>query len=221
MTFRALALPVLSFLAFACGGRAASVGPLPPSPCDPGAKACDAGAPQPDVATPPHDAGGGCTSTAECTGGTECVFPVDLACSAQGVCLLPSNEPCGAESPMKGCGCDGSEVDWVTGCVGLPTGYAPAPIVHLGACSDAGTGAACTTDSDCTQLQPDPPPFVCAFPIGGGCSAQGQCMPSGPLCDPSTPVACACDGTTVAYGECTGYPDGYAAKPIAYTGACQ
>jgi hypothetical protein len=92
--------------------------------------------------------------------------------------------------------------------------------------SDAGPGGGdggvpCTTTADCYGLTSGGQnPYVCAYPVAAGCSAQGTCMPAGPLCDPVSPVACACDGTSIAYGDCSGYPNGYAGKPTVYAGAC-
>lgn len=82
-------------------------------------------------------------------------------------------------------------------------------------------GVSCTTTADCYDLTSGGMnPYVCGYPVAGGCSAPGTCMPAGPLCDPVTPVACACDGTGIAYGECSGYPNGYAGAPTVHTGSC-
>jgi hypothetical protein len=121
------------------------------------------------------------------------------------------------------------------GCGGKmdPVGSLPPSPCDRGATGcDAGTPVAdaapspdpgsCTTNADCTDLQPNSLPPVCAFPIDGGCSAQGQCIiPAARGCPDVLPVDCACDGTNVPTSWCTGYPDGYDAKPIAYRGACQ
>jgi hypothetical protein len=75
------------------------------------------------------------------------------------------------------------------------------------------TGSACTSDADCGQSQ------VCAYPGSDGCSAQGSCFPApGAVCLAYAP-GCACDGTEISI-VCTGLPDGYYRKPLAYSGQC-
>jgi hypothetical protein len=63
-------------------------------------------------------------------------------------------------------------------------------------------------------------PYVCGYPLAAGCSAQGTCLPAGPLCNMITAIACGCDGAGVGYGECSGFPNGYAGAPTVHTGAC-
>src|ERR1019366_6484864 len=90
--------------------------------------------------------------------------------------------------------------------------------------TDAGSdgGVPCTTTTDCSGLTSGGQnPYVCGYPLAGGCAAQGTCLPAGPLCNMPTPIACACDGTAVGYGECSGYPTGYAGAPTVHTGSCQ
>jgi hypothetical protein len=82
-------------------------------------------------------------------------------------------------------------------------------------------GLACTVTADCSSLTSGGTvPYVCGYPLGAGCAAQGTCLPAGPLCNMITQVACACSGSEVGYGECSGYPNGYAGAPTVHTGAC-
>ncbi len=91
---------------------------------------------------------------------------------------------------------------------------------------DAGPGGAdggvpCTSTADCSSLTSGGMnPYVCGYPLAAGCAAQGVCLPAGPLCNMVSPIACSCSGTGVAYGECSGYPNGYAGAPTVHTGSC-
>jgi hypothetical protein len=100
-------------------------------------------------------------------------------------------------------------------CNGLPSDYAPKPLLHAGACEgiDASPGPhACVHDSDCANGE------ACGYRIADGCAATGQCFPRGPVCDGFSP-GCDCAGQTVDI-ICNGLPDGYAPEPIQYEGAC-
>jgi hypothetical protein len=79
------------------------------------------------------DAGRPCASNRDC-GGDICGFLESDGCSAVGSCFAPMIRGCNGYSP--GCACDGSEVNVV--CNQLPSGYAAAPLMHTGACLDAG-----------------------------------------------------------------------------------
>lgn len=75
-----------------------------------------------------------CSSDGDCAGGI-CGFPTAGACGAVGSCFPAPGATCLAYGP--GCACDGTTVNLV--CNGLPTGYAPKPLLHSGDCvSDAG-----------------------------------------------------------------------------------
>jgi hypothetical protein len=99
------------------------------------------------------DGGKPCTTSADCADpqfadvGFLCGFPEADGCAAKGTCFQePGGPMCAAFLP--GCACDGSEVNLT--CNGLPSGYAPAPLLHSGVCfgpgpvvlPDAGSGAA-------------------------------------------------------------------------------
>jgi hypothetical protein len=109
-------------------------------------------------------AGSSCTTDADCAAGGLCGFPTADACTATGTCFVAPQVVCNAASP--GCACDGSEVNIL--CNGLPSGYAPAPLLHAGACTDSGPaadsdgGACCPTGWDL---------YSCTYPDGGAGSA--------------------------------------------------
>jgi hypothetical protein len=99
------------------------------------------------------DGGKACTTGADCADpqfadvGFLCGFPEADGCAAKGTCFQePGGPMCTAIFP--GCACDGSEVNLT--CNGLPSGYAPAPLLHSGVCfgpgpvvlPDAGSGEA-------------------------------------------------------------------------------
>jgi hypothetical protein len=76
-----------------------------------------------------------------------------------------------------------------------------------------GSSGSCIQNSDC------PADGVCGFAISDACNATGQCFPAPTaICNAYSP-GCACDGTTISI-VCTGFPDGYAEKPVAYAGDC-
>lgn len=81
-----------------------------------------------------QDAGGVCTSDADCAGSDVCGFPETGGCGVEGVCFPAPQVTCNAFSP--GCACDGSEVNVI--CNGLPSGYAGKPLKHSGPCVDGG-----------------------------------------------------------------------------------
>jgi len=84
----------------------------------------------------PADAGTtSCTSDGDCPTGSACGFPEAEACMViTGECFALPGVECNAIS--LGCACDGTEVN--VACNGLPSGYAPKPLRHTGACTDAG-----------------------------------------------------------------------------------
>jgi hypothetical protein len=144
---------------------------------------------------PAADAGANgspCATDADCRGpvASRCGFPIADACSATGVCLVYSQVGCNVASP--GCACDGSEVNIV--CNGLPNGYAPAPLLHQGACTDSGAGsvvdggACCPTGWDL---------YSCTYPDGGAGSA---CHNPQLGCASSTTCGQGCD--QVVTGRC-------------------
>ena len=92
---------------------------------------------------PPADAGGTgvCTSNADCPNGGVCGFLESAGCAANGQCFPAPNGPRCALASTVGCGCNGSDVSIDPSCYsGLPTGYQTKPVLHEGACTDAGGG---------------------------------------------------------------------------------
>ncbi len=90
-------------------------------------------------------AGSTCNTDADCATGSFCGFPIADACTATGTCFVAPQLGCNGASP--GCACDGSEINIV--CNGLPSGYAPAPLLHQGACADSGTAVAAADGGAC------------------------------------------------------------------------
>jgi hypothetical protein len=88
-------------------------------------------------------------------------------------------------------------------------------VTNLGPDPDGGIGS-CSQDSDCGAGK------MCGFAVADACQAHGTCFaapaPGTPRCNAYAP-ACACDGTTIGIA-CNGYPNGYASRPVAYTGTC-
>jgi hypothetical protein len=83
-----------------------------------------------------------------------------------------------------------------------------------GTSGGAGIGA-CAVDADCGAGK------SCAFKIADACAARGTCVEvsNGPQCK-ALQLACGCDNVSVNVA-CTGYPSGYAARPIAHDGPCE
>ena len=134
------------------------------------------------------DAGGGggaCKTDGDCGAGQIYGFPESDGCSAAGACFPAPEVVCNAYSP--GCACDGSEVN--IACNGLPSGYAPRPLAHQGACADG--GAPCCPPSWMM--------YACAWPDGG----MGlMCHNPGMGCASSTTCGQGCD--EVVSGACGG-----------------
>jgi hypothetical protein len=123
---------------------------------------------------------------------------------------------CGGSTSLKGpeAGTDGSAADASSNDASQPEGSVPdgAPVE---------AGMPCTKTQDCASLESPSATYVCGFAIGAGCAATGVCVMAGPLCNGIPMVACGCDKQDVPYGECAGYPAGYAGAPVAYEGACE
>jgi hypothetical protein len=200
----AACLPVI---VIACGGSADLGGSY------------DGGASCAEVCCVPSPIGVG-TPSFQCVGaGVTCSLPnaacepadagaSDASCAA--VCCAPP--PDGRGNPSFQCVGPGPVVCVLPNSDCLPTDAGP---------SGADGGVPCTKTADCFGLTSGGmDPYVCGYPLAAGCAAQGTCLPAGPLCDMPTPIACACDGTSVGYGECSGYPTGYAGAPTVHTGSC-
>jgi hypothetical protein len=103
----------------------------------------DAGSPgdgaSPDVGFDAGDAldavASPCATTADCPPLLLCGFLASDGCTATGQCF-PMGLQCNNYSP--GCACDGTLIN--AECSGLPTGYTPKPLLHLGVCSIEGDG---------------------------------------------------------------------------------
>ena len=88
---------------------------------------------------PAPDAGGACTTDADCSNGGVCAFLESAGCAAVGQCFPAPTGPRCALASSAGCGCSGSDVAISPSCVtGLPSGYQATPVLHEGACVDAG-----------------------------------------------------------------------------------
>jgi hypothetical protein len=77
-----------------------------------------------------------CATHADSTGTALCASALHAGCRATGTCVDQVFEGCNsAPTAVRGCGCQGVEVEWFTGCgVHLPPTYAPAPIAFVGYC---------------------------------------------------------------------------------------
>jgi hypothetical protein len=246
--------PFVAFaLTSACGGATLSGGLYQ----DGGSSGDDGGATHEDAGThvPPgtptpgrdggttlKDASTGvsCLTSSDCSTGEECAWPTSedycVAFNPAGTCVKPVVEPCQVIIQETGCGCDGVNVTWTSGCSGLPMGYAPQGLLHAGACTDGGavppvddagdppplddggtrdtdasTGTPCASNNDCPVGQ------QCGYEKALMCSATAQCEPAEDfgLCNCEMP-ACFCDGTTGGV-PCCGT---YSPKPLAPAGSC-
>lgn len=81
-----------------------------------------------------RDAGGPCTSSADCGQSQNCYYPIADGCSASGVCLAEDGGPLGylCESTPVYCACDGGFTETVCG---GHDGYVRAPADHPGDCA--------------------------------------------------------------------------------------
>jgi hypothetical protein len=171
---------------------------------------------------PVADAGPGCLHDTDCLNDKACAFPAaasdgipatpssaSLVCDyARGKCVTRSI--CNGFQPHTACGCDGKNVTW-NGCDGLGI-MAPAPVIAAEACG-AQKPVTCVTNADCGSGE------VCGFPVNGDCNAPSVCVPQSASCKKEGPFGCGCDGRPVAL-SCAGFPEGYAAAPVAELGMC-
>ena len=133
---RLAAVALLASLAAACSAGSASE-PATADASGNEASGGDGGRPGDDAAGPeagpgdasPESAPVSCTTDSDCSGGL-CGFPTAAGCSAKGTCFPNPGAVCQAYSP--GCGCDARIVNIV--CNGLPSGYAPTPILYPEEC---------------------------------------------------------------------------------------
>jgi hypothetical protein len=77
-----------------------------------------------------------CSPQSKCPKDMVCGFSIVQGCSALGACLpRPTPLPCNAIVELTACGCDGKTIGWTGACTpSMPDGFAPAPVVHNGAC---------------------------------------------------------------------------------------
>jgi hypothetical protein len=77
-----------------------------------------------------------CSPQSKCPKDMVCGFSIVQGCTALGACLpRPTPLPCNAIMEVVACGCDGKTIGWTGACVpSMPDGFAPAPVVHNGAC---------------------------------------------------------------------------------------
>ncbi len=140
--------------------------------------------------------GGPCVTNADCAHNGLCGYPMKDGCAAKGTCFPLPGVVCNAFSP--GCACDGSTINVI--CTGLPGGYASAPLLHPGQCSDAGSGKSFPCGSN---LSCDSATQYCKIGEGGPC-----CAPPSYSCE-SIPASCskdhtcACIKTAVGAQQCT------------------
>ena len=217
-----LVFAVLSSAAAACGGQTVGINPEgPPASDDAGADAAPhpthpTGEPDSGVLppiSPPSgvDASRGvsCTSSADCSGGQQCAWPVSedicTAFNPAGSCVTPVDLPCGAVQEITGCGCNGQNVTWSSGCSGLPSGWAPAGLAHAGACEGGPTPISpqCTTGSDCGAgeicLNTDPLQVPSGNCVANPCGSEPlSCGCAASLCDSIGP----CDISSMGTVEC-------------------
>jgi hypothetical protein len=246
-----IVFPAFPLFLAACGGVTLSGGLTDPSDDDGGATHHGQGSGGSDEAgTTPGSAGGSattCSSAGDCPAGDICVWPADQdSCDTlvpAKICVpLGSPPTCDAIGIATGCGCNGQEVRWTTGCVNGPSAHPSVPIAHVGACEDGGArpieptidagepsedgeapttdasaadavgGGACTSNGDCAEG------YQCGYLISEGCGATAQCLPGEDwgYCD-SIAAACACTGQTIALTGCAQA----ASQPIEmYPGSC-
>jgi hypothetical protein len=132
---------------------------------------------------------------------------------------------CGAEQLVTGCDCGGHDVTWLTGCSGLPQGYAPTMLAHVGSCLDASPGESdgggpvpdASLPIGCSESKDCPTGEECGYEIELACSAAAQCLPYAAfgLCNSIMP-ACSCTGQTIGISGCASA----VGQPIQHIGAC-
>jgi hypothetical protein len=215
----------LAASALACGGIASGGLPGPSGTSDAGADA----SPGVDGSTPVEGGTGvACESDADCAAGEGCAVPAsgadvcppaDPAILRQ--CVKLNDQACNLVMTETACACDGKNITWDSGCRGLPSGWVPEYVAHLGSCADAGVPppppppGPCRTDSDCPSTE------RCGFAVKEACAAEGQCLPMSdfPLCDIVCRASCACDGNAV-YDDSVCCGGAFASEPIAHPGVC-
>jgi len=129
--------------------------------------------------------------------GQECAWPVTedvcIAFNPAGSCVTPLALACNAVEEVTGCGCNGQNVTWSSGCVGLPSGWAPIGLAHAGACE----APVPPTPVDASG----PTPIVTECQTGSDCGAGSVCLNTDPLQTPSgTCVANPCGSETLSCG---------------------
>jgi hypothetical protein len=107
------------------------------------------------------DAGGPCTSSADCGQSQGCYFPVADRCAALGTCIedTPGAPNLGCDSTMAYCSCDGGIVRSCGGHVGLANEPISSPVLVGQSCaellSDAGASRAALPEGGAQSFEPN------------------------------------------------------------------
>jgi hypothetical protein len=119
---------------------------------------------------------GGCTSNGDCPNGGLCGFLESAGCAASGQCFPAPTGPRCALASTVGCGCNGSDVSIDPSCSsGLPSGYQTKPVLHEGACADAGGACVSQRGGRCGGNTAHP----CACASGLACTPGDSGLPFG------------------------------------------
>jgi hypothetical protein len=161
-----------------------------PASCTSGGGTSDAGS---DALAPTT-----CTTNADCTNGTECLYPTSAGCSATLHCLPPPNA--GACKAAPWCACDGTSVSTCS------TG-ASKPVDHMGPC--AVEAATCASGLSCEQCDVS---GYAPTPMARVLSAPGACSPSA-----ITSAVSSCFATTATGQTCAAWEN---AEAQSDAGAC-
>jgi hypothetical protein len=156
--------------------------------------------------------GGSCRSAGDCADDSLCVYDIAQGCAATATCQkAPTGPRCNLV--LAYCGCDGTEVG--VGC-DLPTGSSAVPVFGPKQSATCPTGAPkevgtfCADTSDCGMGQ------LCAYPIDGGCAAQGVCQPQLTSACEASRLSLFCGCRREMVGASCATPIGYALEPVSH-----